>query len=114
MSDLISRSDAINAVHKYFVDKINNEPHEIDEDGDDVFTDMKSVNALFHHNKMVSKAIKALPSAEAVQGEWVEKGGELVCSVCGNSVSFSRTPKGWVLGRFCQTCGARMYKGGEE
>ena len=64
MSDYISRADAIEAVHKYFVDKINNEPHEIDEDGDDVFTDMKSVNALFHHNKMVSKAIKALPSAE--------------------------------------------------
>ena len=66
MSDLISRADAVNAVHKYFVAKINNEPHEIDEDGDDVFTDMKSVNALFHHNKMVSKAIKALPSADAV------------------------------------------------
>ena len=53
------------------------------------------------------------PSTEAVQGEWVEKGGEIVCSVCGNSVSFSRTPKGWVLGRFCQTCGAKM-KGGAE
>ena len=65
MTDLISRADAINAVHKYFVDAFNNEPHEIDEDGDDVFTDMKSVNALLHHNKYVSKAIKALPSADA-------------------------------------------------
>lgn len=35
MTDYISRADAINAVHKYFVDKINDEPHEIDEDGDD-------------------------------------------------------------------------------
>ena len=69
-SDLISRADAVNAVHKYFVDAFNNEPHEIDEDGDDVFTDMKSVNALLRHNKMVSKALKALPSAEAVQG-WI-------------------------------------------
>jgi hypothetical protein len=64
LTDLISRTDAVNAVHKYFVDAFNNEPHEIDEDGDDVFTDMKSVNALLHHNKMVSKALKALPSAD--------------------------------------------------
>ena len=34
-----------------------------------------------------------VPSADAVQGEWIEKGGEIVCSVCGNSVSFSRTPE---------------------
>lgn len=66
--DLISRADAIKAVHKYFVEAFNNEPHEIDEDGDDVFTDMKSVNALLHHNKYVSKALKALPSADA---EWI-------------------------------------------
>ena len=64
------------------------------------------------YEKAIRMAIEAL-SAEAVQGEWIEKGGELVCSVCGNSVSFSRTPKGWVLGKFCQTCGARM-KGGAE
>ena len=66
MTDLINRADAIDAVHEYFVDAFNNEPHEIDEDGDDVFTDMKSVNALLRHNKMVSKALKALPSADAV------------------------------------------------
>lgn len=76
MDDLIKRADAINAVHKYFVDKINNEPHEIDEDGDDVFTDMKSVNALFHHNKMVSKAIKALPSADADGEDLIIKGAK--------------------------------------
>ena len=63
-------------------------------------------------HQALTMAIEAL-SAEAVQGEWIEKGGELVCSVCGNSVSFSRTPKGWVLGKFCQTCGARM-KGGDD
>ena len=63
-TDLISRADAINAVHKYFVDLFNDEPYETDEDGDEVFTDMKSVNALLKHNKAVSKAIKALPSAE--------------------------------------------------
>ena len=65
MSDLISRADAIEVVHRYFVEEFNNEPYETDEDGDEVFTDMKSVNKLLAHNKAVSKAIKALPSAEA-------------------------------------------------
>ena len=60
----------------------------------------------------IDMAIEAL-SVEDVQGEWIEKDGELVCSVCGNSVSFSRTPKGWVLGKFCQSCGAKMVKGGD-
>ncbi len=62
--------------------------------------------------KAFDMAIEAL-SADALQGEWIEKGGELVCSVCGNSVSFLRTPKGWALGKFCQSCGTRM-KGGAE
>ena len=66
--DLISRADAIGAVYRYFAEEFNNEPYETDEDGDEVFTDMKSVNKLLAHNKAVSKAIKALPSAEA---EWI-------------------------------------------
>ena len=68
MTDLIKREDAIEAVHRYFVGEFNNEPYETDEDGDEVFTDMKSVNKLLAHNKAVSRAIKALPSAEA---EWI-------------------------------------------
>ena len=60
-------------------------------------------------NREVAEWLKEyFPSAEAVHGEWEEKGGKLVCSVCGNSVSFSQTPKGWVLGKFCQSCGVRM------
>lgn len=62
-------------------------------------------------HKVISNTVGEL-KADRPQGEWVEKGGELVCSVCGNSVSFSRTPKGWVLGKFCQSCGTRM-KGGD-
>ena len=60
-----------------------------------------------HLSEAIDMAIESLQT-KAVQGEWIENGGELVCSACGNSVSFSRTPKGWVLGKFCQTCGARM------
>lgn len=65
----IYREDAIDAVHKYFNDAINNEPRGINKDGYDVFTDAKSVNALLYHNKMVSKALSALPSAEVVSRE---------------------------------------------
>ena len=66
MKDLISRADAIEAVHKYFIKEIYKTPHEIDEDGDDVYTDMTTVNSLLVCNKELSKALKALPSADAV------------------------------------------------
>lgn len=80
---------------------------------------LKALNMMLRSpdGKPISDACDALGMAiEALSrphGEWIEKGGELVCSVCGNSVSFSRTPKGWVLGKFCQSCGARM-KGGDD
>ena len=59
-SDCISRQQAVEAVHRYFIDAIDKTPHEIDEDGDDVYTDMKTVGELLKHNKHISKAIKAL------------------------------------------------------
>lgn len=61
----------------------------------------------------ITYMLENLPSADRPPGEWVEKDGECVCSECGNSVSFSWTEDGWVLGKFCQTCGAKM-KGGVE
>ena len=72
MSDLIKREDAIKVVHEYFIEALYKEPTKIDEDGDEVFTDMKSVNKLLTHNKTISKALKALPSAEP-QGELINK-----------------------------------------
>lgn len=63
-TDLISRQDAINVVHKYFVEEIDKTPHGIDEDGYDVYTDMATVNSLLVCNKEISKALKALPSAD--------------------------------------------------
>ena len=62
-SDFISREDAVNAVHKFFADEINKQPHAPDEDGDDVYTDMKTINSLLYCNKYISKALKTLPSA---------------------------------------------------
>ena len=61
------------------------------------------------------------PSAEAVQGEWIERedwNGDNYydCSVCGESfVLFDGTPS-MNLYHYCPNCGARMtpYKGGED
>ena len=45
------------------------------------------------------------------RGRWVvdPKTGDVVCSQCGNSVSFTQTDDGgWTVGKWCQTCGAHM------
>lgn len=66
-SDLISREDAIEVVHKHFVDAFDDLPTATDEDGDVIYKDTKSVNELLKHNKAISKELKALPSADAVE-----------------------------------------------
>ena len=109
--DLISRADAVNAVHKYFVNLFNDEPYETDEDGDEVFTDMKSVNALLKHNKAVSKALKALPSADRPKGEWKDayrktanfvEFSVLACSEC----NYADPQMNYY--NYCPNCGAEM------
>ena len=119
MSDLIKRADAIKTVHKYFVKEIDKTPHEIDEDGYDVYTDMPTVNSLFTCNKELSKALKALPSAEAVQGEWVECIAYnpdldedvlyIECDQCGHRPYFS----GSYRPKYCEECGSIM-KGADD
>lgn len=63
-SDVISRKAAIEAVHSYFKDKLDELPTEIDEDGYEVYCDMKKVNMFLSDNKHLSKKIKNLPSAQ--------------------------------------------------
>lgn len=60
----ISRRDAVNEIHKYFWEEIEKTPTEIDEDGDELYADMPTVNSLLACNKELSKRIKSLPSAE--------------------------------------------------
>ena len=67
MGDLIRRQDAVNEIHKYFVEEIDKTPVAKDEDGDEVYTDMPTVNSLLACNKELSKRIKVLPSADAVE-----------------------------------------------
>ena len=52
------------------------------------------------------KAIKALPSAEAVQGEWFYRWNDFECSACG---AFEKNRS-----NFCPNCGTKMYKDGED
>ncbi len=65
---LIKQEDAIEVVHKHFVDAFDDLPTETDEDGDVIYKDTKSVNELLKHNKAISKELMALPSAEAEHG----------------------------------------------
>lgn len=74
--DLISRQDVVNEIHKYFVEEIDKTPTETDEDGDEVYTDMPTVNSLLACNKELSKRIKALPSAEANSDDLIIKGAK--------------------------------------
>lgn len=136
--DLISRQAAVNTIHKYFCDEIEKTPHEIDEDGDDVYTDMPTVNSLLECNKQLSKQIKALPSAEpkymteidmgswergyeqgklwakAVHGEWIEDGyydyPYYVCSNCGQECGAQNNGVEIepLRTKYCPNCGAKM------
>lgn len=72
MIDSIKREDAIKVVHEYFIEALYKEPTKIDEDGDKVFADMRSVNKLLTHNKTISKALKELPSPEDVDRHYIK------------------------------------------
>lgn len=106
MSDSISRQDAVNEIHKYFVEEIDKTPTEIDEDGDELYADMPTVNSLLACNKELSTRIKALPSADRPTGEWVEEDeyGDLwVCDQCGFASEYKDN--------YCPNCGCLMKKG---
>ena len=68
--DVIYRADVVSEIHKYFWEEIEKTSHGTDEDGEDVYTDMPTVNSLLAHNKQLSKRIKALPSAHPELDEW--------------------------------------------
>lgn len=120
MSDLIRRQDAIGAVHTYFRTQLAESGGEWnDELQEYVFS--KEDKRLLTYNKGVSTAIKALPSAEAVQGEWVRKYDDEIncywyeCDQCGEYRPRNQFGHEYNA-NFCPNCGARMtpYKGGDN
>lgn len=111
--DTISRQDAIDAIHSYFKGELDAEPTKM-MDGYEVCADMQSVNKKLHDNKMLSKAIKALPSARP-KGKWIVKIDGIIfkrewgiCSECGNTLDFSGVNAGRGDVNFCPNCGADM------
>jgi hypothetical protein len=119
----ISRRDVVNEIHKYFVEEIDKTPTEIDEDGDELYADMPTVNSLLACNKELSKRIKSLPSAEPKTGEWVLDPNGMDwsipawrCSECGFVANYigveanglGNNPMNWAGSKFCPQCGARI------
>jgi len=117
--DLISKQDAVNEIHKYFVEEIDKTPTEIDESGDELYADMPTVNSLLACNKELSKRIKSLPSAEPKRGKWVDKGDFYICSECGERMTYaalgSKCSRAYAfMSDYCPHCGARMEEVSDE
>ena len=97
MTDLISRADAIEAVRKCIVES----------------------ELLADWNKAMESAqelLSALPSADAVQGEWVYIDNYFrvaTCSRCHKVTMFEKWGAHTKPFNYCPKCGARMKDGAE-
>ena len=72
MSDYIKREDAVKEIHKYFMEELDKQPYEIVEDGDEAYSDMKTINLLLACNKELREAINAIPIADVVEPPTIE------------------------------------------
>ena len=112
MSDLINRADAIGAVHEYYQKRFT-ENSKWDADAKMFVLEDKTIAK---DNMEICNIINALPSADAVQGEWIYDGQNFKggldwchCSECG----YKTSTNGLSVYRYCPNCGAKM-KGGDE
>lgn len=67
--------------------------------------------------KYVEDGLMELPSADAVQGEWIDIDNYYrlaTCSHCHKITMFEKWGEYTKPYDFCPNCGARMYKGGAE
>ena len=107
--ELISRDEAVKTVNKYFIKLLDKIPTETDEDGDLVYSDMKTVNSLLTINKWLTKEIKTIPTVEErKEGEWINYAGDDKCSVCG--MVFPDLYPLYNSASFCPNCGAKMER----
>ena len=112
MDDLISRQASL-AVVKHTCETLMQKcDHHYDaEVGDDVFDNIKEVDAILSCNKYINMALKALPSVEAEPvryGHWYIQrfGSDAKCSECG--MSFTDAYDIENHDKYCRHCGARM------
>ena len=110
MSDLIRRSDAIDAIecvtwyhqnrNKDMVSGANSDEHQA-----------------WYKSQDIYKALENVPSADRPQGEWIVKDGAFYCSCCGNDSAGLSEDDVYVydvpLPNYCQHCGAHM-KGADD
>lgn len=103
--ELISREEVIKTIHKYFIKLLDKIPTETDEDGDTVYSDMKTLNSLLTINKWLTKEIKAIPSAEErKEGRWIfDEKGYFFCSECKVKPNSQ-----YATTDYCPNCGAKM------
>ena len=94
MSDLIEREDAIEAIHRE--------------------ARLAGGSVAIEYADMFQDAIKALPSADRPQGEWIPSDTDgFVCSVCKNGYRNQPTLMGRPMFEYCPVCGAQM-KGADD
>lgn len=118
MKDTIYREDAIKAIHNYWKKRLDTLPTKESEYGE-VYADIQQMDKILEHNKALCNFIKAIPSADRPQGEWIdaeiplESGGSMpiqACNLCKTFYPLAYTGGGH---RFCPNCGARM-KGADD
>jgi len=103
--DVISRQAVINTIHNYWKKRLDTLPTRMTEDGE-VYADIKSMDMILEHNKILSNMIKQLPSAqpERKKGNWILIADGYTdyvkCDQCGNISYVERN--------FCPSCGADM------
>ena len=103
MMELISRDEAVKTVNKYFIKLLDKIPTETDEDGDLVYSDMKTVNSLLTINKWLTKEIKTIPTVEErKEGKWIRLGKcEYKCPICGKKIFADDVNER----NYCPSCG---------
>ena len=114
MSDLIKREDVINAIHTYWRKILETLPTAI-VDGEEVCADTRQMDEILKHNKALCNFIKAIPSADRPQGEWIAcKHGDAEwispiadfykCSICDKIVNLFQMRSY----KYCPNCGCQM------
>lgn len=86
VENVISRKAAVDVIHKYFAERIEQSPTHMTEDGE--VYDLGICNPLLEDNKALSQAIKELPSAQPNSKDLVGKIKNGITASDGNSEYF--------------------------